>query len=235
MKKNFKEINPELKKGDVVMLLHMEGESVPVGSRGFVVEKIVQPKFRPKDPGYGYAVEWFDLKTNEMISKYPILPEVDGWVFDKKYYKSNPENLQEDMFKNVDDLVAWGDFLNTFGKDDLNSICEFFELERRSGFFNMATEGGRFLLSGRDYIKSFIKLKSFEINFDEKDKNTHKLLLSRSQEVIDIFIRGAMKYLDEKDQEPDIPNIQKTMQKLARTSKEWWKNNANKYVNKKIE
>jgi hypothetical protein len=27
----------------------------------------------------------------------------------------------------------------------------------------------------------------------------------------------------------------KTMQKLARTSKEWWKNNANKYLNKKIE
>ena len=99
----------------------------------------------------------------------------------------------------------------------------------------MVTEGGRFLLSGRDYIKSFIKLKSFEINFDEKDKNTHKLLLSRAQEVIDIFIRGAMKYLEEKDQEPDIPNIQKTMQKLARTSKEWWKNNANKYLNKKIE
>ena len=46
MKKNFKEINPELKKGDVVMLLHMEGESVPVGSRGFVLKKIVQPKFK---------------------------------------------------------------------------------------------------------------------------------------------------------------------------------------------
>jgi hypothetical protein len=234
MKKNFKEINPELKKGDVVMLLHMEGESVPVGSRGFVVKKIVQPKYIPTDSGYGYKVEWYDIK-NKLISKFPLFPESDGWVFDKKYYESNPENLQEDMFNNVDDLVAWGDFLTTFGKDDLNSICEFLELERRSGFFNMVTEGGRFLLSGRDYIKSFIKLKSFEINFDKKDKNTHKLLLSRAQEVRDIFIRGAMKYLEEKDQEPDIPNIQKTMQKLARTSKEWWMNNANKYLNKKIE
>ena len=234
MKKNFNEINPELKKGDVVMLLHMEGESVPVGSRGFVVEKIVQPKFKPKDSGYGYKVEWHDKKGN-IISTYPLFPEDDGWVFDKKYYESNPENLQEDMFKNVDDLVAWGDFLNTFGKDDLNSICEFFELERRCGFFNMVTEGGRFLLSGRDYIKSFIKLKSFEINFDEKDKNTHKLLLSRSQEVIDIFIRGAMKYLEEKDQELEIPNIQKTMRRLAITSKQLWMRNADKYLNKEIE
>jgi len=99
----------------------------------------------------------------------------------------------------------------------------------------MYSEGGRFLLTGPDYIKDFLKLKSYEKDFNERDKNIHKSMLSRAQRVRDIFIRGAMKYLEEKDQEPDIPNIQKTMQKLARTSKEWWKNNANKYLNKKIE
>jgi hypothetical protein len=101
MKKNFKEINPELKKGDVVMLLHMEGESVPVGSRGFVLKKIVQPKYIPTDSGYGYSVNWYDIK-NKLISKFPLFPEVDGWVFDKKYYESNPENLKEDIKKACD-------------------------------------------------------------------------------------------------------------------------------------
>ncbi len=234
MKKNFNEFNPELKKGDVIMLLHMDGESVPVGSRGFVKEKINQPKFKSTDPGYGYAVEWYDKKTGDFISKLPILPEADGWVFDREYYESNPENIQEAMFRDVDDLVEWGNFLTTFDKNDLNSICEFFELERRSGFFNMHTEGGKFLLSGPDYIESFIKLKSFERNFDEEDENTHELLLSRAQEVRDIFIRGAMKYLEEKEMELEIPNIQKTMQRLARTSKVWWMRNADKYLNKEI-
>ena len=235
MKKNFKEINPELKKGDVVILLHMDGESVPIGSRGFVIEKIPQPRQKSTDSGYGYKVEWYDIDTNKLLSKFPLFPEDDGWVFDREYYESEGNNINEAKFKDVDDLVEWGKFLTTFGKDDLNLICEFFELERRSGFFNMHTEGGKFVLSGRDYIESFIKLKSFETNFDEEDKNIHKLLLSRAQEVRDIFIRGAMKYLEEKGQELEIPNIQKTMQRLVRTSKIWWVNNANKYLNKEIE
>lgn len=234
MKKNFKEINPELKKGDVVILLHMDGESVPIGSRGFVIEKIPQPRQKSTDSGYGYKVEWYDIDTNKLLSKFPLFPEDDGWVFDREYYESEGNNINEAKFKDVDDLVEWGKFLTTFGKDDLNRICEFFELERRSGFFNMHTEGGKFVLSGRDYIESFIKLKSFETNFDEEDKNIHKLLLSRAQEVRDIFIRGAMKYLEEKGQELEIPNIQKTMQRLVRTSKIWWVNNANKYLNKEI-
>ena len=224
-------LNPELKKDDRIVLVHMDGESLGAGIKGKVIGIENVPKFTSRDIGVQYRVEWYD-ENNNIFSRLSLIPEEDAWIIDTDY---DVESLQEINIKDVDDLVAWGDFLNTFGKDDLNSICEFFELERRSGFFNMVTEGGRFLLSGRDYIKSFIKLKSFEINFDEKDKNTHKLLLSRAQEVRDIFIRGAMKYLEEKDQEPDIPNIQKTMQKLARTSKEWWKNNANKYVNKKIE
>ena len=224
-------LNPELKKDDRIVLVHMDGESLGAGIKGKVIGIENVPKFTSRDIGVQYRVEWYD-ENNNIFSRLSLIPEEDAWIIDTDY---DVESLQEINIKDVDDLVAWGDFLNTFGKDDLNSICEFFELERRCGFFNMVTEGGRFLLSGRDYIKSFIKLKSFEINFDEKDKNTHKLLLSRAQEVRDIFIRGAMKYLEEKDQEPDIPNIQKTMQKLARTSKEWWKNNANKYVNKKIE
>ena len=59
-----------------------------------VGDVINQPKQRPSDPGYGYAVEWFDPETNEMISKYPILPEADGWMFDKEYYK----NINESFF-----------------------------------------------------------------------------------------------------------------------------------------
>jgi transcriptional regulator of heat shock response len=98
----------------------------------------------------------------------------------------------------------------------------------------MHTEGGKFLLSGPDYIKSFINLKSFENSFDKEDKDLHKLLLSRAQKVRDIFIRGAMKYLEDKKQDTEMSNIQKTMQRLAKTSKVWWMINADKYLNKEI-
>ena len=225
-------LNPKLKKDDRIVLVHMDGESIGAGIKGKVLGVTNTPNMSSKDLGYQYDVQWFDDEGNP-LSKLSLIPEVDAWIFDKDNYES--KSLNEIQFKNLDDLISWGDFLKVFGKKDLNRISEFFELERKSGFFNMATDGGKFLLSGPDYIESFIKLKSFENNFNEEDKNIHKLLLSISQEVRDIFIRGAMKYLEEKDQELEIPNIQKTMQRLAITSKQLWMRNADKYLNKEIE
>ena len=233
MKKDLKEINPELKIGDRVILIHMNDYSVPIGSKGLVTGITPLPKHSKNDPDFGYLMRWFD-ENEKQISSLSLIPNDDAWIYDKEYYESEGNNINEASFKDVDDLVEWGNFLTTFGKEDLNSICEFFELERKSGFFNMHTEGGKFLLTGPNYIKSFIDLKSFENSFDEEDEDVHKLLLSRAQEVRDIFIRGAMKYLEEKEQELEIPNIQKTMQRLARTSKIWWMRNADKYINKEI-
>lgn len=225
-------LNPKLKKNDRIVLVHMDGESMGAGIKGNVLGVTNTPNMSSKDFGYQYDVQWFDDEGNT-LSKLSLIPEVDAWILDKDYYES--KSLNEIQFKNLDDLISWGDFLKIFGKKDLNRISEFFELERKSGFFNMATDGGKFLLSGPDYIESFIKLKSFENDFNEEDKNIHKLLLSRAQEVRDIFIRGAMKYLEEKNQELEIPNIQKTMQRLAITSKQLWMKNADKYLNKEIE
>ena len=225
-------LNPKLKKDDRIVLVHMDGESIGAGIKGKVLGVTNTPNMSSKDLGYQYDVQWFDDEGNP-LSKLSLIPEVDAWIFDKDNYES--KSLNEIQFKNLEDLISWGDFLKIFGNKDLNRISEFFELERRSGFFNMATDGGKFLLSGPDYIESFIKLKSFENDFNEEDKNIHKLLLSRAQEVRDIFIRGSMKYLEEKDQELEIPNIQKTMQRLAITSKQLWMRNADKYLNKEIE
>ena len=235
MKKNFKEINPELKEGDVVFLLHMDGESVPIGSRGIVKGKIPQPKQRSTDSGYGYKVFWYDKEGN-IISKYPLFPEDDGWIFDKEYYESN-DNINEsafDMFSIIDSLVEWGEFFQLISKTELNTICELLELERRSGFFNMITDGGSFLLSGPEYIKDFIRLQSYRKEFDEEEEEVHELILSRAQKVRDIFIRKSMKYLEDKGQEVEIPKIQRMMVRLAQTAKKHWINNADKYLNKKI-
>jgi hypothetical protein len=235
MKKNFKEINPELKEGDFIMLLHMDGEFLSVGTKGVVKEKIPQPKQRPTDSGYGYKVNWYDKEGN-IISTYPLFPEDDGWVFDREYYESN-DNINEsafDMFSNIESLVEWGEFFQLFSKTELNTICELLELERRSGFFNMITEGGSFLLSGPEYIKDFIRLQSYRKEFEEEDEEVHKLILSRAQKVKDIFIRNSMKYLEDKGQEVEIPKIQRMMVRLARTAKKHWMNNADKYLNKEI-
>lgn len=240
MGKNLNEINPELKPGDRIIVIYMQGESydstggIEFGAtRGKVIKKINQPKFKPSDPGYGYYVEWFN-DEGEIISKLPLFPESDGWMFDREYYESNPESVNENMFKSLDDLIRWGDFFAVFSKGELEKVCEMFELERRSGFSNMYTEGGRFLMTGPNYIKDFIKLKSYEKEFDERDEEIHDAIISRSQEVRDIFIRNAMKYLENKDKELETKQIQSTMQRLARNAKEYWMKNADKFLNKEI-
>lgn len=238
MGKNLNEINPELKPGDRIIIIYMDGESSETGlefgsTKGKVIEKINQPKFTPSDPGYGYKVEWYD-NDGKVISTLPILPEADAWLFDKEYYKSNTEKLDENMFRDIESMMDWGEFLQVFNKQDLEDVCEMFELERRSGLSNMYTEGGRFLLTGPEFIKDFIKLKSHETNFDKEDKKIHKSIISRSQKVRDIFIRNAMKYLELIKKDQSTKQIQSTMQTLARMAKRFWMQNANKYLNKEI-
>lgn len=241
MEKNLDEINPPLVKNDRIVIIYMHGEdSVSTGgimfgeTKGKVIDKINQPKFKPDDPGYGYKVEFYD-DEGKFISKLPIFPESDAWVYDREYYESNPEKLNENMFKNIDDLIEWGEFFQVFTKGELDKICEFLELERRTGFSNMYMEGGRFLLTGPDYIKDFIKLQSYQKQFDEEDEMVNNLLVSRSQEVRDIFIRNAMKYLENKGIDPEIPQVQKMMRRLAQNAKGYWMRNADKYIHKEIE
>lgn len=235
---NLNQINPEVEPGDHVILIYMQGEESrddlePGSTKGKVIKIVNQPKFTPTDPGYGYHVEWYN-KDGEVVTRLPLFPESDGWLYDREYYESKPEKLNENMFKNMDDLVQWGDFFAVFTKKELEKVCEFLELERRSGFFNMAMEGGKFLLTGPDYIKAFFNLRSFEKSFEDEDKMLHKTILSRSQEVRDIFIRNAMNYLENKDIKPKTEQIQKTMVRLANTAKKYWMMNADKYINNEI-
>ena len=238
---NLNDINPEVEPGDRVRVIYMQGESyettggIEFGeTNGKVIKKVNQPKFTPSDPGFGYYVEWFN-DEGKTISKLPLFPESDGWLYDVDFYQSSPESLNENMFRNIDDLVSWGDFFAVFTKGELEKVCEFLELERRSGFSNMYTEGGRFLLTGPDYIKAFLNLRSFERTFEDEDKILHKIILSRADEVRNIFIRNAMKYLENKDEDLETSQIQRAMARLAQTSKKYWMQNANKYINKEIE
>ena len=93
MKKNLKQINPELEPGDRIILVYMDDytSSVPIGSKGIVHEdpksyKVHVPKFSPKDSGYGYYVSWYD-EDGKFISKLTLLPGDDSWIYDKDYYK----------------------------------------------------------------------------------------------------------------------------------------------------
>lgn len=234
-KRNLNRPNPKLKVGDRIKLILMDGEDIPMGSKGIVIGFNNQPKMKSTDSGVGYWVEFYDDDYEKFLSKLTLLPEDDIWFYDKDYYNSKSLNEERDLFSTSNNIDKWINFFGSFKKSELNDICELLELERRSGFSNMYSEGGRFLLTGPDYIKDFLKMKSYETDFSDEDEKIHKSILSRAQKVRDIFIRGAMKYLENTGQSTEISKIQNTMTRLAKLASEYWMGKADKYINKEIE
>ena len=224
-------LNPELKKDDRIILVHMDGESLGAGIKGKVIGVENVPKFTSSDIGVQYRVEWYD-ENNNIFSRLSLIPEEDAWIIDTDY---DVESLQEIKIKDVDDLVKIGEFLSLFDKGEINKIYEFLELEKRLGTHNMFTEGGKFILAGPDYIKDYIKLKSHNIEFNKGDKVIINKLIERSQQTRDIFIRASLKLLENENKETSVSNIQNTMQRLSSTAKKFWTQEAHKTTNKKIE
>ena len=223
-------LNPELKTGDRIILVHMEDESLGTGIKGEVLGISKTPSFGGKD-SYQYQVRWFDDEGNS-FSSLSLLSDADAWIMDQEFEQ---KNIQEINFKNLDDLISKGDFLSVFSKKDLEEVYKFLELERQIGSHNMALEGGKFLMVGPSYIEDFFKLQRYHIDYDEDKEILIEKLLSRSQNMRDMFIRNAMKYLENQDKELSINNVQRTMIRLAQTAKEFWMNNADKFLNNEIE
>lgn len=86
----------------------------------------------------------------------------------------------------------------------------------------MVLEGGKFLLTGPSYIEDYFKLQRYHTDYSENKEILIKELISRSQNMRDLFIRNAMKYLENQEREISIDNIQRTMIRLAQTAKEFW-------------
>ena len=225
-----KGLNPKLDTGDKIILVHMDGEDVGPGTKGEVIKVEKIPSFGGS-VDYQYRVNWFD-NDGKVISTLSLLPDVDGWLIDEEEKK---EDIQEINFKNLDDLMAKGDFLSCFSTRDLDEIYKFLELERRIGSHNMATEGGKFLLMGPDYIKDFFKLQSYHRTPDEDKQILIDKLVGRSQDIYDLFVRASLKYLEKKNEEISIPKVQRTMGRLATTAKQFWMFGGNKFLNKEIE
>jgi hypothetical protein len=219
-------INPELKKGDRIILVHMDGESLGAGIKGEVSGISQTPSFGGQS-SYQYNVQWFD-EEGKQFSQLSLLPDVDAWIMDTEFEQGN---IQEINFKNLDDLISKGDFLAVFSKKDLEEVYKFLELERQIGSHNMILEGGKFLMVGPSYIKDFFKLQRYNRDYDEDKEILIEKLISRSQNMRDMFIRNAMKYLENQDKELSINNVQRTMIRLVQTAKEFWMNNADKFLN----
>jgi hypothetical protein len=208
--KNFKQINPELKTGDRIMLLHMDGEDMPSGTKGKVIRIMDTPKFTKDDLGFMYDMEWYGDEGN-VISKLSMSPESDGWIYDKMYYMENPTDINESKYENLDDVMKSYKVMSSLPKTEMKIVQTYLELIRELGIVNMF-EAPMFVGASKSYLQDFIKIKSYERDFDE---DLVEQILDMADEVRNILISKSIQTVEEKGQEPTINNIQREMKLLS--------------------
>ena len=182
-------INPELKKGDRIILLHMSGESsVPDGTHG---------KVYSVDNVFGdvqYGVEW------DNGSKLGLLSDTDMW--DKEERFKVKKKITEDRDKFIMDNIDLFKYFN------IKFLKKYLLMVRASGITNMYG-AGPYLYMGSDRIKHEFKYK------DVPNEEAFEEMLENSDQAQAEMINGVINYLNDKGIEEDMSSINKYLQRLS--------------------
>jgi hypothetical protein len=201
--------NPELKKGDRIILINMPGESLFAGTKG-IVEKIEKvPSFGGQE-GYQYRISWVDDDDN-VISTLSLLPNEDSWLLDPEY---NQNNLNEARITDIDALIKRADWLKLFKRADLKYILEYLELIRQSGVVNMF-QSGQFLGQTGYYMRKFFEFYALQNNLDENDEELYEKIVEMSDKVRDIMIRAAVMDLSRNNREITTGSAENRLRRLT--------------------
>lgn len=119
--------------------------------------------------------------------------------------------ITEMDFRNLDDVIKFGEFSEHFKKEDLKKINKFLLLIRELGVVNMFQAGDFFLMSVQ-YFKDFMKMKSYERDFDED-------LISEIEEMLphisSIIINAGISLVEKSGLEVTPKSVERSIKKLV--------------------
>ena len=182
-------INPELKKGDRIILLHMSGESsVPDGTHGTVysVDKVFGD--------IQYGVEW------DNGSKLALLSDTDMW--DKEERFKVKKRITEDRDKFIMDNIELFKYFN------IKFLKKYLLMVRESSITNMMG-ASPYLYIGRERIQHEFKYK------DRHNEEAFEEVLDHANQAQAEMINGVINYLNDKGIEEDMSSINKYLQRFA--------------------
>jgi hypothetical protein len=177
-------LNPELKVGDRIMCLHMEGETgVPPGTLG-TVKKISRDPFESPDENI-INVNWDNGSTLALISS------TDAWKF------APEESIQESTNSNSewDFIVKNEDVLENF---DWRWLREFLYKIRKSGIINMFG-ASPLLYAGKQHIDRYY-------GEGREDDEDFQAVLDDADEARNKIVQGVMKYMEKNNKDLDNLN-----------------------------
>ena len=182
-------INPELKKGDRIVLLQMSGESsVPDGTHGTVysVDKVFGD--------IQYGVEW------DNGSKLALLSDTDMW--DKEERFKVKKKITEDRDKFIMDNIELFKYFN------IKFLKKYLLMVRESGITNMMG-ASPYLYIGRERIQHEFKYK------DIHNEEAFEEVLDHANQSQAEMINGVINYLNDKGIEEDMSSINTYLQRFA--------------------
>jgi hypothetical protein len=182
-------INPELKKGDRIILLHMSGESsVPDGTHGTVysVDKVFGD--------IQYGVEW------DNGSKLALLSDTDMW--DKEDRFKSKKRITEDRDKFIMNNIELFKYFN------IKFLKKYLLMVRESSITNMMG-ASPYLYIGRERIQHEFKYK------DIHNEEAFEEVLDHANQAQAEMINGVINYLNDKGIEEDMSSINKYLQRFA--------------------
>ena len=220
--------NPELKEGDKIVLVYMDGESLDPGTKGTVIGIENVPKFAPSDFGYAYKVDWYDESDGRSISRLLLLPETDFWMYDYdniqeafRFSNGNDENSTEEEYN----------FISLFKKSDFKRFLDYVELIRQSGLVNMF-QSAQFYGNGREYLQKFIDLHTHGDEMDDEKEEIYEKLLNDADFVRNMFINAAINKVESKNGEVTPENVRKNMKLLIERAFQQYVLNKRGYFNR---
>lgn len=126
--------------------------------------------------------------------------------------------LREMKFDSLDDLETFGEYAKIFSKSDMKMLNKYLHLIRDLGVVNMF-QAGDFLLMSPEYFKDFMKLKSYERDYDE---NILEEVEGMMPTIINIMISASIKIVESKGVEITPKNVERQMKILASTTLKYY-------------
>ena len=121
--------------------------------------------------------------------------------------------LNETNFSNLDQLIEFGEYAEIVNKSEMKIMNEFLLLIRESGIVNM-NESGKFLFMTKDHFDAMINYMKYERGFDEKTVKVLKEASKKIEDVRNIVISAAMRYVENRDEELTNDNLQPVIRRI---------------------
>lgn len=190
-------INPELKPGDRVVVLHMEDEfsAVPIGTAGTVKS---HSKVFGDDQ---YNVNWDNGSSLALISSVDIWDTEESMIAKRTIKKKVVEGEYEknlNLLKNID----------VFKNFNMKFLQKYLLAVRESSIVNMF-DAADYLWLGRERIEHEFKYK------DIHNKDAFEKVLEMADQAKSEMIIGVMNVLENEGKEDSLENVNRNIKRYA--------------------